>query len=283
MYISAKPVPASAGVGLRHGHFDDVLQSAEPLSWLEVHTENFLGGGMVLRYLEQVAERWPVSFHGVGLSLGSAGAPDETHLQKISRLFSRIEPAMVSEHLSWSVSDGAYLNDLLPLPYTKESLRIFVENVQRVQDVFNRKILIENPSRYLACQADEFSEPQFLNALVRQSGCGLLLDLNNVFVSAANLKFSVSDYLAEIDFAAVGELHLAGHSVRETSAGPVLIDDHASAVCEAVWALYRQCAADLPEVPLLIERDANLPPLRALLAEARKADTIRERCCARVA
>jgi uncharacterized protein (UPF0276 family) len=275
----SQTLPNSTGIGLRHPHDEDFAREAAdaPLTapWVEVHSENFLcDGGRRLGLLDDVRRRYPVSCHGVGLSLGSADGLDAAHLKRLARLFDRVRPALVSEHLSWSVTGGVYLNDLLPLPYTDECLRITSRNVAQAQDAIGRQILVENPSLYLGFETSIMPETAFLTALVEATGCGLLLDVNNIYVSAANTGESAEDYIRDIPAAAVGEIHLAGHSSEGEGLERVLIDTHNTRVCDEVWALYRMTIARLGPRPTLIEWDRDLPALAVLLEEARTADRV---------
>jgi hypothetical protein len=242
--------------------------------WFEVHAENHFGGGGAVRRLEAVRRDYPIAVHGVGLSLGSADGLDERHLGRLAALVARIDPVLVSEHLSWSVSDGAYLNHLLPLPYTPETLEIVCRHVERMQNVLGRGVLIENPSSYLRFRASTIPEPEFLGEVTRRTGCGLLLDVNNVYVSCCNLEMDPPGYLAALPATAVGEIHLAGHTANDADGRPVLIDDHGSRVAEAVWHLYAAALARFGPVPTLIEWDTDLPPLAVLREEAQRADTL---------
>jgi len=272
----ASPIPARAGVGLRHAHMSAFAEgTAPPVPWLEIHSENFLAdGGPRLALLDAIAAQTPISCHGVGLSLGSAEGLDAAHLARLGRLFERVRPGLISEHLSWSVTGGDYLNDLLPLPYTAETLDVICRNVDRAQNAFGRKLLIENPSSYLSFAASTMSEAEFLTRLTQRTGCGLLLDVNNVYVSAVNGGGNAYDYLAEIPAEAVGEIHLAGHRAQGAGDARVLVDTHSTFVCDEVWDLYRAVIARLGVRPTLIEWDLDLPPLETLLAEARTAQTI---------
>ncbi|HKY94749.1 MAG TPA: DUF692 domain-containing protein [Kiloniellales bacterium] len=266
---------ARAGVGLRHPHVLHFLQERPRTAFLEVHSENYMSdGGPRRRALFDLAEHYPISLHGVGLSLGSAEGLDAAHLGRLKGLLADYRPALVSEHLSWSVESGAYLNDLLPLPYTEEALAVVCRNVDAAQEALGRPLLVENPSSYLTYAASSLSEPEFLGELVRRTGCGLLLDVNNVYVSARNQGFDAAAYLAALPTGAVGEIHLAGHTRRRFGAEELLIDDHGSRVAEAVWALYRQAVALCGPRPTLIEWDSAIPEASVLLAEARKADVI---------
>jgi uncharacterized protein (UPF0276 family) len=266
------PVPAAAGIGLRHPHLPDFLEGRPPVAWLEVHSENFLAeGGPRRRALERIRADYPVSCHGVGLSLGSAEGLDADHLDRLAALFARVEPGLVSEHVAWSVAEGDYLNDLLPLPYTGEALDVLCRNVERAQEAFGRRILVENPSTYLQFAAAEMSEPEFLAETVRRTGCGLLLDVNNILVSATNHGFDPLAYLAGIPAEAVGEIHVAGHARAEIDGQPLLIDDHGSRVSEAVWMLLDAALRRCGPVPVLVEWDTAIPALDVLLEEARCA------------
>ena len=267
-------MPKGAGIGWRHPHYQALLENRPDIAWIEVHSENYLGGGRPLAYLEKARADYPLSLHGVGLSLGTDGPPDRTHLARIKALVDRIEPTLVSEHVSWSVTGGVYLNDLLPLPYTEESLQVICAHVQETQDVLGRTILVENPSTYLQFTHSTIQEWEYVAAIVDRTGCGLLLDVNNVYVSAGNHGFDARRYLEAMPAEAVQEIHLAGHTVRDLGGATLRIDDHGSVVCDAVWELYASAVARLGPVPTLIEWDSNLPELPVLLAEAEKADRI---------
>ncbi|WP_193370595.1 MNIO family bufferin maturase [Pelagibius marinus] len=271
-----QPPQAVPGVGiaLKHQHYRDWCDTPPPVGWLEVHSENYFGGGRPLAVLESLRADYPVSLHGVGLSLGSAGPLNRDHLQRLKALQCRIEPAMMSEHLSWSSAPGAFLADLLPLPYTPEALALFCTHVEETQDFLGRQILVENPSSYLAFDHSTIPEWEFLAAVVERTGCGLLLDVNNVYVSACNHGFDPLRYLNALPAEAVGEIHLAGHSVRLVGGRELRIDDHGSAVCDDVWALYVETMARLGPRPTLIEWDSAVPPLQGLLGEAEKAQHI---------
>lgn len=269
-----KTIATKVGVGLRAPHLTEILTTHPPVGWLEVHPENYMGGGPARARLLAVREHYPLSLHGVGLSLGSAEGVDRTHLGHLKALVAETEPFAVSEHLSWSVNEGIYLNDLLPLPYTEETLDVVSRNVAIVQESLGRAILVENPSAYLRFSTSSIPEPEFLAALARRTGCGLLCDVNNVYVSAVNFGLDAAAYLERIPRDIVGEIHLAGHFKTERRGRPLLIDDHGAAVCDEVWALYSQAVDRFGMVPSLIEWDKNLPALPELLAEARKAGKI---------
>ena len=269
------PIPACAGIGLRAGHYDAVLDRRPPVGWLEVHSENYFGaGGKPLYYLERIRAHYPLSLHGVGLSVGSTDPLDHRHLAALKRLIQRFEPALVSEHLSWGSVGGRHFNDLLPLPYTEEALDHLAARVSQVQEVLGRQVLIENPSSYLQYVESTIPEWEFLAELARRSGCGVLLDVNNIYVSACNHGFDASAYLRAIPRPAVQEIHLAGFTVNRFDDGEILIDTHNQPVCLAVWTLYRQAVQRFGEIPTLIEWDTDLPELTVLVAEAERADAI---------
>ncbi len=269
------PVPASAGIGLRFRHHDAVRAERPAVGWLEVHSENYMGGGKPLEHLEAIRRDYPLSLHGVGLSLGSAEGLDPRHLARLARLVDRIEPALVSEHLAWSVSGGRYFGELLPLPLTAESLDVVCRNVEAMQAALGRKVLVENPSSSLQFRHSEIPEWEFISELARRTGCGILCDVNNIFVSASNLGFDPRTYLAALPPERIGEIHLAGHRSRRLADGrSILIDDHGSRVCDEVWRLHAHALALFGPVPTLIEWDTDVPPLGVLLEEAAKADAI---------
>ena len=280
----APRIPASAGIGLRAEHYREVVETRPAVGWLEVHSENYFGdGGAPLSYLEQARANYPLSLHGVGLSLGSADALSLRHLQKLKTLIDRFEPGLVSEHLSWCSVDGCYLNDLLPLPYTEEALRHFARRVDLAQEFLGRQLLIENPSSYLQFTHSTIPEWEFLTEVADVSGCAILLDVNNVYVSATNHGFDAAHYLRAIPAGKVHEIHLAGFTVNRHPDGEILIDTHDKRVADEVWALYRQAIERLGAVPTLIEWDTDLPPLDVLLDEARQAQDILEAAHALVA
>ncbi len=269
-------IPAQAGIGLRFAHHREVIQSRPAVAWFEVHSENYMGGGPTPAILDEVRRHYPISLHGVGLSLGSAQRSSVDHLARIGALIDRFEPGLVSEHLAWSVVDGIYLADLLPLPMTEEALDVVCRNVEHAQHVLRRRLLIENPSSYLRYRHSTIPEWEFLAAVARRTGCSLLCDVNNIYVSCSNHGWSTSDYLAALPVQAIGEVHLAGHAVRELDTGPVVrIDDHGSEVSAPVWALYTEALARFGPVPTLIEWDTRIPALEVLRAQARCAqDTL---------
>ena len=263
-----------AGVGLRFQHHRAILDERPPVGFVEVHSENYLGGGPAIKQLQAVRREYPVSLHGVGLSLGSAEGLDLDHLRRVCELAGRIDPLFVSEHISWSVTGGVYLNDLLPLPYTEEALAIFCANVQRMQEALKRPVLVENPSTYLQFAHSTIPEWEFIAEISKRTGCGLLLDVNNIYVSACNHGFDSGKYLLAMPRNAVREIHLAGHTARQIGDQTLRIDDHGSAVCDEVWALYDEAIRLLGPVPTLIEWDCRIPPLAEIVAEAAKADAI---------
>ncbi len=271
-------IPAKAGIGLRFPHHQAVADTRPEVAWFEAHTENYMGGGTSLRYLETIRRDYPLSLHGVGLSLGSAEEIDAAHLTRVRRVVERFDPGLVSEHLSWSVIGGAYLADLLPLPMTEEALAVVCRHVEQAQACLKRRLLIENPSTYLRFRHSTIPEWEFLARVAERAGCGILCDVNNIYVSACNHGWDAATYLAALPAAAVGEIHLAGHAVKKLDDGQTLrIDDHGSRVAPAVWALYAEALARFGPVPTLIEWDTDVPPLEVLLEEAaRVAAMLRE-------
>jgi uncharacterized protein len=276
-------LPFSTGISLKPQHYDAALSGESPSDrphWVEVHPQNYFGtpeswgGGPPHRWLGAIAEICPLSFHSVGLSLGSAEGLNTDELDRLAVLCDRYQPASVSDHLSFSGNAHHRYADLLPMPYTHASLDHFAREIGKVQDVLKRPLLIENPSRYLAYQNDEMSEVEFIACLIAKSGCGLLFDINNVEVSAANLGFSATDYIDAINAAWVGEIHLAGHAVEQHDSGPLLIDDHGSMVTHTTWALYRRFIERAGAMPTLIEWDTSIPDYAVLMAEADKAQAI---------
>ncbi|MBZ9734370.1 DUF692 domain-containing protein [Mesorhizobium sp. CA18] len=272
--FSPLAIPASAGIGLRSPHIAEMLTRRPSAGWLEVHAENYMGDGAGVQALERLRQTYPLSVHGVGLSLGSAQGLDRDHLERLRKVCERFEPDLVSEHLAWSVADGAYLNDLLPLRYDEEALAIVARNVETVQDTLKRRVLIENLSAYLAFADSSMSEAEFLAALVARTGCGLLLDVNNVQVSAHNLQYDAKAFINALPEEAIGEIHLAGHATNQVGTDTVLIDDHGSRVPPVVWALYQHAVDRLGPRPTLIEWDTDVPVLDVLLGEAMWADML---------
>jgi uncharacterized protein (UPF0276 family) len=270
-----RPVPARAGIGLRAEHYAAVLEGLPAVGWLEVHSENhFAAAGAAHRVLDRIREHYPISLHGVGLSLGSTDAMDREHLSQLRLAIERYQPALVSEHLCWGSVGGRHTNDLLPLPYTEEALRHLASRVREAQDALGRRLLIENVSSYLAFCDSALTEWEFLAALADESGCGILLDVNNIYVSAFNHGFDAHEYLAGLRAEAVQEIHLAGHSSRQLDGHELLIDTHDARVAPGVWALYEAAVARFGRVPTLIEWDTDLPALDVLVAEAHQADRL---------
>lgn len=267
-------IPCSAGIGLRAEHYREMLGSRPRTGWVEVHSENYFGGGQPLYYLEQARKLYPLSLHGVGLSLGSAGRLDREHLRKLKSLVVRFEPGFVSEHLSWGAAGGRHLNDLLPLPYTEETLGIVCAHVREAQDFLGRQILLENISSYLQFRHSTMTEPAFIAEVASATGCGILLDINNIHVNACNHGIDAAACLEQLPVHAVKEMHLAGFE----RVGELLIDTHGSRVAEPVWDLYRRAVARFGMVPTLIEWDTDIPALDVLLEEAGRAQRIMEEC-----
>ncbi|MGQ0650767.1 MAG: MNIO family bufferin maturase [Betaproteobacteria bacterium] len=262
-----------AGVGLRAPHYAGFLAARQPAALLEVHSENYFGdGGYDLHVLERLREDYPVSLHGVGLGLGSAGAWDEGHTARLRALVQRIEPALVSEHCCWSALDGRHFNDLLPLPRTAEAVAVLSRNVQRLQELLGREILLENVSAYFEFPQAEMSEAEMLGEVARASGCRLLLDLNNLYVNERNFGADALAALRAFPAGAVAEMHLAGHA----TIGTLTVDDHGSRVAEPVWALYREALRRFGPLPTVVEWDTDLPPLDVLLGESRRAQALME-------
>ena len=251
------------GLGLRRTHYADFLEGEVPVDFIEVISENFMvEGGNPLRVLTQVREKMPVILHGVSMSIGSAHGLDEDYLRRLKALADRIEPLWVSDHLCWTRTSAHNSHDLLPLPYTQEALGLVCTNVCAAQDALRRPILLENPSSYLIFPENEMSEWEFLAEVVRRTGCYLLLDINNIYVSACNHGFAAQDYLTGLPLERVRQVHLAGHQP-----GEIIIDTHDRAVCDAVWALYQSAMTQLGPVAVMIERDDAIPPLDSLLGE----------------
>lgn len=245
------------------------------MAWFEVHSENYMGGGTPLRYLDAIRRDYPLSLHGVGLSLGSAGGLEERHLARLRQLVERVEPDLVSEHLAWSATGGTHFADLLPLPLTEEALAVVCRNVEVTQDFLGRRILVENASSYLRYRHATIPEWEFIAAVAARTGCGILCDVNNIFVSASNHGFDPRRYLQGLPGDRIGEIHLAGHTLRKLDDGrSIRIDDHGSRVCKEVWALYTEAVALFGRVPTLIEWDTDVPAFAVLVEEAAHAQGI---------
>jgi uncharacterized protein (UPF0276 family) len=271
-----EPIPARAGVGLKPEHYRDILEGRPDIGWFEVHAENYMGaGGPPHHYLERVRALYPLSLHGVGLSIGAARPLDKQHLARLKVLVDRYQPALFSEHLAWSTHDEVYLSDLLPLPYTEETLAHVTRHVDEVQTALGRQILIENPSTYLRFDENDMDEIAFLTQLAERTGCGLLLDVNNVHVSATNHDYDAAAYIDTFPVEHVGEIHLAGYAEGEDESGaPLLIAAHDRSVLDPVWELYRRAVLRSGAKPTLIEWDNDVPSWPVLFAEARRAEQI---------
>lgn len=266
-----------SGVGLRLPHIEEAVATRPSAGWFEIHPENFLANPHATELLEQLAADYPISVHTVGLSVGSAHGVDLAHLQRLQRLIDRIDPVLVSGHLAWSTHQGEYLNDLLPLPYNDETLAIVSRHIRQVQDGLARRLLIENPSCYVGCVGSTMTEVEFLNELVTRTGCQLLCDVSNVYLSAHNLDYDARAYLDGLPAAAIGELHLGGFTVEPDDAAPgreVIVDTHADRVAPPAWDLYAYALARFGPKPTLIEWDNEIPSLRELLDEASIADEV---------
>ncbi|MBW4710288.1 DUF692 domain-containing protein [Roseobacter sp. YSTF-M11] len=266
-------LPNNAGVGYKPQHFDDLRADPGPVKWIEIHAENYMGaGGRPLAQMRVLSERFAVSVHGVGLSIGGETPLDPDHLARLKHLVEWLNPASFSEHLAWSTHDGQFLNDLLPLPYTNETLAQVANHIDQVQTTLNRQMLLENPSSYLSFAQSTWSETGFLNELVRRTGCGLLLDVNNVFVSATNLGLSADGYIDAFPLHAVGEIHVGGHDEDTDDHGaPLLIDSHGKPVDDPVWALLDKTLAKTGLRPVLVEWDNDVPDWTTLRSEADRA------------
>lgn len=263
------------GIGLRAPHYSEFIEKQPKVAWIEVHSENyFVEGGVPLYTLETAREQYPISLHGVGLSLGSADELNWRHLKQLRDLILRINPCLISDHLSWSSINGQYLHDLLPLPYTKESLEHIISRIEQIQNYLNRQILIENISSYIQFDASTISEPEFLTTIAERSGCGLLLDINNLYVNATNFGYDPLKYISTIPTKYVQEIHLAGFTTRLIQDKEILIDTHNRPIVPAVWELYRQAIQLLGRKPTIIEWDSELPSLDTLYLEAYRAETI---------
>lgn len=274
------PLGGVAGTSFKHDHLEAILADGPQRGFFEVHAENYMGaGGPPHRALEAIRRDHPLSLHGVCMSIGGPQPLDKAHLARFRGLVARYQPALVSEHLAWSTHETSFFNDLLPLPYTAATLRNVCDHIDQVQDAIRRPLLLENPSTYVAFRESSMSETDFIRAVAERTGCGLLLDVNNVFVSAANHGFSALDYLADFPLSRVGEIHLAGHAEQADDDGDLLlIDSHDGPVADAVWKLYEIVIQRRGPVPTLIEWDSKIPDWPVLQAEAAAAQAILDRC-----
>ncbi len=279
---TSKTLPARPGVGYKPQHYNDLIADPGAVGWLEIHAENYMGdGGRPIAQLRQLTERFPISVHGVGLSIGGEGRLDPEHLARLEHLVGWLNPTVFSEHLAWSTHEGAFLNDLLPLPYTDATLTRVCDHIDELQNTINRQMMLENPSSYLAFDESTWSEPGFLREVARRTGCGLLLDVNNVFVSATNLDYDPKDYIADYPLDKVGEIHLGGHDEDEDDHGrPLLIDSHGAAVVDPVWALLDHTLSLSGPRPILIEWDNDVPDWPILHEEAVRASAALEKVAA---
>jgi uncharacterized protein len=276
LHLPIFPTPQKAGAGFKHEHLSDVLNDDHKVGFFEVHAENFMGeGGAPHAALTRLREAYPIFLHGVGMSLGGESPLDRDHLKRFCDVASRYEPMVVSEHLAWSSHDATYYNDLLPVAYTTPVLKRVVAHINQFQNALGRTILLENPSTYVAFETCDMSETDFLREIVKQTGCGLLLDVNNVYVSATNHNFSAEQYLAEFPLNHVREIHLAGHATEEDENGaPLLIDAHDREVADAVWDIFQNVISQVGQIPTLVEWDNDVPAWSVLKNEAAKADAI---------
>jgi uncharacterized protein (UPF0276 family) len=275
----AHGIAGLAGTSFKPRHLQAILAAPTKGGFFEVHAENYMGaGGPPHHALEQIRRDHPVSLHGVAMSIGGPRALDRHHLERFRALIERYEPSLVSEHLAWSTHDTTYFNDLLPLPYTEATLKRVSQHVDEVQSAIRRPLLLENPSSYVAFRESSMSETDFIRAIVQRTGCGLLLDINNVVVSATNHGYSAPDYLRQFPLEQIGEIHLAGHAEQvDDEGGRLLIDSHDGPVVDAVWALFDHVLCRSGPIPTLVEWDGNIPDWPVLRAEARKAQVILDR------
>jgi len=272
--FGGRPIPPRAGTGLKHKHFREIIGTLPDVGFFEVHAENYMGaGGPPHRYLAAIRESYPLSLHGVGLSIGAARPLDRGHLRRLKLLNERYWPGLFSEHLAWSTHDSVFYNDLLPLPYNEDSLSRVADHIDEVQETVGRQMLLENPSTYIAFLESTMSEIDFLRQVARRTGCGLLLDVNNVHVSATNQQFDPFDYIDAFPVEHVGEIHLAGYEPEQDDDGsPLLIDAHNRPIDEAVWDLYRHTITRTGPLPTLVEWDNDVPEWSVLFAELGRAD-----------
>lgn len=268
-------IPAKAGIGLRSVHYKQIANEKPDIAWLEVHTENFFSqGGLLVNLMDKIRSNYPLSLHGVGLSLGSSELVKDNHLKKVKDVIELYQPDLISEHISWSNSSQNVMNDLLPLPYNSESLKVICRNIDYVQNFLNRQILVENPSTYLEFKTSTMQEVDFVNEISKISGCGILFDVNNVFVGHKNHGINFNEYLEKIDLTKIQEVHLAGHAKVKIEGQEILIDDHGHYICDEVWQIYEKLINKTGSLPTLIEWDNNIPSLDVLINEANKAQKI---------
>lgn len=274
--MTVPTIPARAGIGVKPQHYQEILRDRPDFGFFEVHAENYMGaGGPPHHYLEAVRKDYPISLHGVALSIGGESPLNRDHLARLRALLERYDCGLFSEHLAWSTHEDAYLDDLLPVPYTGKTLKCVCDHVNETQDFLGRKMLLENPSTYVQFEESTMSEIDFISQIATRTGCGLLFDVNNVFVTCKNHNMDPNAYIDAFPAEHVGEIHLAGHDERRDDTGaPLLIDAHGSPVVNRVWKLYERAISRVGPVPTLIERDANVPPLAELLAEASRADRV---------
>lgn len=273
---SPDKIPPRAGVGLKPEHYRTILETDPNIGFFEIHAENYMGaGGPPHRYLSEIRDRYPISLHGVGLSIGADRPLDREHLDRLGGLVRRYNPGLFSEHLAWSTHEASFFNDLLPVPYTAQTLARVCEHIDEVQEMLARRMLLENPATYLAFAESTYSEIDFIAEVVRRTGCGLLLDVNNVYVSSINQQWDPKSYIDHYPLTHVDEIHLAGHTEQADDEGrPLLIDTHDRPVDEIVWALFTHTVGQLGPTPTLIEWDAKVPEWQQLQAEAERAEAI---------
>jgi uncharacterized protein (UPF0276 family) len=260
------------GIGLKSAHYQDILEQKPKIDWFEIHSENYLiDGGAASAMLSSIRKNYPISMHGIGLSLGSADGIERSHLIRLKKLAEDLDPFLISEHLSWNYVNNTYLPELIPIPYTDEAIDVFCRNIECAQDFLQRQILIENPSSYIQYTTSNYDESEFLTKIASKSGAGILLDVNNIYVSCVNHSWNIKDYIHSIPHNLVKEIHLAGHSTREINDQKLLIDTHDNFVSREVWELYAMAIQKFGNIPTLLEWDANIPELSVLVAEALKA------------
>lgn len=269
-------LPDRAGLCLKPQHYSAILSDRPSVGWFEVHAENYLGaGGAPLHYLQRIREIYPLSIHGVGLSIGSADGLNTSHLRRVATLVDRFQPESFSEHLAWSTHDGQFFNDLLPVPYNQRTEDLVCAHIDQIQSLLNRQMLLENPSNYLALEETVYAEQEFISNVVRRTGCGLLLDVNNVYISSRNCGYSAEQYIEQLPLEAVGEIHLAGHSVDNTvESEPLLIDAHDREVCDEVWTLFAHTISRTGIKPTLIEWDTDVPDWSVFMEQLACADKL---------